>query len=284
MKLAFLMPLSQKSIQTAVELKYDAIEIGAGWMSPAFDDLERDLPALKDALDANKIAISSVAIYGGTITASVAEAVAYWKRAIQMARKLDCGVVSGLTGRDNALTFDENLPLFKERFEQIAQIASDEAVRIALEPWPGSVRGHGPYHWTNMATTPELWAKLIEAVPNQAMGFEYDPSHFYWQEIDYIRAIRDFADRIHHMHAKDIVVDCDKRSYVGVHGNSWWRFVIPGLGVLDWQAIFDTLKEVGYQGDVAVEHEDNVYLNERWNEGLSIAIKYLRPFVDSYNS
>ena len=103
-----------------------------------------------------------------------------------------------------------------------------------------------------------------------------------WQEIDHLRAIRDFADRIHHVHAKDIVINRDRRAVTGVHGRGWWRFVLPGLGELDWQALFDTLKEAGYDGDMAVEHEDREYLGDRWNEGLAIALKNLRPFVSAY--
>jgi len=67
-----------------------------------------------------------------------------------------------------------------------------------------------------------------------------------------------------------------------VHGRGWWRFVIPGLGLLDWGAIFAALKAAGYQGDVAVEHEDSAYLGERWNEGLTIGLKTLRPLVAAY--
>jgi len=54
------------------------------------------------------------------------------------------------------------------------------------------------------------------------------------------------------------------------------------LGQIDWPALFATLKEVGYAGDMAVEHEDNAYLQERWNEGLALALKTLRPLVASY--
>lgn len=283
MKLAFLMPLTFESVAIARELGYDAIEVGARWVdAPIMDELERDLSPLRDALGEGGIAVTSVAIYGNTIGTPVDDAVAYYHRAMRLARSLGCGVVSGLTGRDNSLTVDENLPLFRERFSAIAARAEEMGVKIALEPWPGSVLGHGPYRWTNMATTPELWARLFDEVPNPALGLEYDPSHLAWQEIDHLRAIREFGDRIHHVHAKDIVIDRDLLARVGVHGRGWWRFVIPGLGELDWGAIFGALREAGYRGDVAVEHEDREYLGERWTEGLAIAHRTLRPLVEGY--
>jgi len=284
MKLAFLMPLTTDSIATAKELGYDAIEVKAGWVdSSQIEDLEADLPQLQDALGEAAITVSSVAIYGNTIGTPVDDAVAYYHRAMRLARSLGCSVVSGLTGRDNSLSVDANLPLFEERFSAIAARAEDLGVKIALEPWPGSVLGHGPYRWTNMATTPELWAALFDLVPSPALGLEYDPSHLVWQQIDHLRAIREFGSRIHHMHAKDIVIDRDRLSRVGVHGRDWWRFVLPGLGELDWKAIFAALADVGYAGDVAVEHEDREYYGERWNEGLAVAHRTLRPLVDAFN-
>ncbi len=283
MKLGYLTPLSLETIANARQLGFDAVEVGAGWIGrPDLAALEADLPAMRDALEEHGIAVTSVAIYGATVEAPVDEAVAYYERAIKVTRALGCSVVSGLTGRDNSLTVDQNMSLFEERFSRIAEIAEDHGVSIALEPWPGMVLGHGPYRWTNLATTPELWERLFDAVPSPAMGLEYDPSHLAWQEIDYLKAIRDFAPRIHHMHAKDIVIDRERRAYVGVHGSGWWRFVIPGLGEIDWPMLFATLKEAGYQGDVAIEHEDNVYLDDKWNEGLTIGLETLRPLVKAY--
>lgn len=283
MRLAYLAPLSLETIANARVLGYDALEVGAGWLNrPTLGELERDLPLLREALAQHRIGITSVAIYGPTIEAPVDEAIAYYARACKLARALGCSVVSGLTGRDNNLTVDENLPLFKERFGPIAQVAADEGVRIALEPWPGSVLGHGPYRWTNLATTPELWVKLFETVPHPALGLEYDPSHLVWQGIDHLQAIRDFGSRIYHIHAKDILIDQEKLKRVGVHGRGWWRFVLPGLGQIDWPALFATLKEMGYSGDMAVEHEDSAYLHDKWNEGLALGLKTLRPLVAAY--
>jgi len=283
MRLGYLTPLSLESILNARKLDYDSLEVGAGWLgSPTLAKIEGNLPALRDALAKHHIAISSVAIYGNAIETPVADVVAYYERAMKVAQALDCSVVSGMTGRDNQLTVDENLPLFKERFGPIARLAEDHGVRIAFEPWPGSIQGHGPYRWTNIATTPELWDKIFETVPSLALGLEYDPSHLVWQGIDHLQAICDYSRRIHHIHAKDIIINQSKLKHVGVHGTGWWRFVIPGLGQIDWPALFKQLKQVNYAGDMAVEHEDSAYMGDRWNEGLAIGLKTLRPLVDAY--
>ena len=283
MKLAYLTPLSVDTVVSAKKLGYDAIEVKANWLDqPSLAEIERDLPALRDALRKHKLGVTSVAVYGGTIESPLEDAVAHWERAIKVSRELGCSVVSGLTGRKNDLTVKENLPFFQEYFEPIARFAEEHNVRLALEPWPGRVLGHGPYRWTNLATTPELWDMLFETVPSPALGLEYDPSHLAWQGIDHLQAIRDYGERIYHVHAKDIVIDAEKLKHVGVHGRGWWRFVIPGLGQLDWPALFDALREVRYKGDVALEHEDQQYMNEQWSEGLTIGLKTLRPLVEEY--
>lgn len=283
MRLGYLTPLSIESIANARRLGYDAIEAGAGWLNGStLAEIEANLPRLADALQEHGIALNALAIYGGTVEAPVAEVVSYWGRAMGVAKALGCSVVAGMTGRDNGLTVDENLPLFRERFALIAKRAEDEGVRLALEPWPGSVQGHGPYRWTNLATTPELWDRLFTEVPSPALGLEYDPSHLVWQGIDYLRAILDYGERIYHVHAKDIVIDRARLGRVGVHGRGWWRFVVPGLGEVDWPGLFRNLRLVGYAGDLTFEHEDRVYLNERWNEGLQVGLRFLRPFVAAY--
>lgn len=285
MKLGYLTPLTIETIANARNLGYDSIEVGAGWLNRAvLSELEANLPVLQEALAKHNVAINAVAIYGSAVEFPVDEVVSLYNRAMKIARTLGTNVVCGMTGRDNALTFDDNLPLFKARFEIIAKMAEDQGMRIAFEPWPGSVQGHGPYKWANMATTPELWDRLFEIVPSPALGLEFDPSHLTWQGIDYIQVIWYYASRIYHMHAKDILYDEAKLKRVGVHGRGWWRFVIPGLGRINWPEIFAALKQVGYKGDVAVEHEDNAYMKERWNEGLTIALKTLRPLVNTFNS
>ena len=283
MKLGYLIPLTLETIAKARKLGYDAIEVKAGWIGHSeLDELEANRADLQAALRESGISITAVAIYGGTIEVPLADAISYYERAIALARALDCSVVAGFTGRDNSLSVEDNLPVFQEYFDPITRIAEDHGVRVALEPWPGRVSGHGPYRWTNLATTPELWDRLFEMVPSPALGLEYDPSHLMWQGIDVWRALRDYSERIYHVHAKDILIDGDALERAGVHGSGWWRFVVPGLGQVNWPMLFDILKEIGYQGDVSVEHEDRAYMDERWNEGLRLALKTLRPLVESY--
>jgi sugar phosphate isomerase/epimerase len=281
MRLGYLMPLGPEHITTARRLGYDALEANVGWLTGhGLDELERDLGSIKDALAREEIGVSAVAIYGDAVTAPVGEVVAYYRRAMAMAQQLDCTVIAGMTGRHNQLSIDDNMPLFAERFDPIARMAADNGVRIAFEPWPGRVTGYGPYQWANMAISPELYDRLFEAVPHDTLGIEYDASHYLWQGIDYIQILRDYGDRIYHIHAKDILIDSERLKRKGVHGADWWRFVIPGLGQIEWPALLSAVRSTGYTGDLTVEHEDRTYYGERWNEGLMLGLKTLRPLLE----
>jgi len=283
MRLAYLGPLSLESIAMAQRLGYDGLEVDAGWLDrPRLAELEQALPQLRDELQRARVEVTAIAVYGNAIGAPAEEAIAHYGRAIEVAAQLGAGVVSGITGRDNALSLEDNLTLFAERFGPIAELAAKAGVRIALEPWPGRVTGYGAYRWTNLAVSPVMYDRLFELVPHPALGIEYDPSHYAWQGMDYLAIARDYAPRIHHCHAKDVVLDEALLKRGGVHAAGWWRFCLPGLGQVDWPLVFEALAAGGYRGDLAVEHEDEAFRGERWEEGLALALKMLRPFVDRY--
>ena len=107
---------------------------------------------------------------------------------------------------------------------------------------------------------------------------EMDPSHLAWLGIDYVKAVRDFGTRIFHVHAKDTEVDHDKLHTNGIYTPGWWRYRIPGMGDIDWDKFFTALLETGFDGGVAIEHEDPVFEGERGEEGLHRGYLYLSRF------
>jgi sugar phosphate isomerase/epimerase len=119
----------------------------------------------------------------------------------------------------------------------------------------------------NMGGSPDTWDAWFKAVPSKALGLEFDPSHLYWQGIDHIRALREFKDRVYHVHAKDTEMLPEKRYRGGVNGD-YYRFRIPGYGEINWAQFISALNEIGYDGGVAIEHEDMVYWNDKFDEGL----------------
>src|SRR5690606_37252104 len=103
-------------------------------------------------------------------------------------------------------------------FAEAAKIAEDNNVKIAFENWPG---GHPAPLFINIAFSPHAWDAMFDAVPSPILGLEYDPSHLVRLEIDYLPLIPRYADRIHHVHAKDTTIKTDVLNQVGHIEQGW---------------------------------------------------------------
>ena len=79
--------------------------------------------------------------------------------------------------------------------------------------------------------------------------------------MDYLKPLVTFADRIFHVHAKDVRLDRAKLDEVGILATplSYHTPKLPGLGDVDWGSFFSVLSDTGYDGAVCVEVEDRAY-------------------------
>lgn len=97
-----------------------------------------------------------------------------------------------------------------------------------------------------------------------AFGFNYDPSHLGYQGVDYVEFIYTFADRIFHVHMKDVWWS-DKPMRAGVFGGHlpfgdverYWDFRSMGRGKINFEEIIRALNRINYQGPLSVEWEDS---------------------------
>jgi len=142
---------------------------------------------------------------------------------------------------------------------------------------------------TNFATVPGAWQKIFDLVPSNRLGLEFDPSHLVRQYIDDIQAAWDFKERILSVHAKDTEIIEPVLQKVGIHGKGWWRYRIPGQGLIDWPKFINVLLEANYSGGLAVEHEDPFWDEPPSNnspefpqarkDGFILASRFLRMFL-----
>jgi sugar phosphate isomerase/epimerase len=104
-----------------------------------------------------------------------------------------------------------------------------------------------------------------------------------WQQMDYLRPLRQFPDRIFHVHAKDVRLDRDRLDEVGIlaHPLQYHSPKLPGLGDVDWGRFFSVLGDGGYDGPVCVEVEDRAYEKnlESRKASLRQSATYLRNFI-----
>lgn len=148
---------------------------------------------------------------------------------------------------------DKGYADFSQRFTPILDAFHAENVNFALEVHP-----------TEIAFDIASAARAIEAVKgHQRFGFNYDPSHLGYQGVDYVKFIRQFADRIYHVHMKDVWWGHGDGT-VGVFGGHtdftdprrYWDFRSLGHGDINFEEIIVALNDIGYAGPLSVEWED----------------------------
>jgi sugar phosphate isomerase/epimerase len=280
MKLSFLTG-TINDLEKAARLGFDGIELQA----TAFGNIAIQKPDnvaidhARQLVEQHKVDITAIAYYGLAFGHFETEAdiLRAYERVFDIAEALGVRVIASMSGFDAGRDWQSNLQLFADRFGPIAEMAARRGLLIALENWM-SVSGHLPFKPINFGGSPDTWDALFKAVPEKALGLEFDPSHLYWQGIDHIRALREFRDRVHHVHAKDTEMLPERRYRGGINGD-YFRFRIPGYGEINWPQFISTLDEIGYTGNMAIEHEDPIYCDERFDEGLVRGWQVLNPLL-----
>ena len=124
---------------------------------------------------------------------------------------------------------------------------------------------------------------LFHIIDSPYFGLNYDPSHFVWQQIDYIAPLYEFKDKIFHVHYKDIKMYPDRLKECGVmaYPLDYMSPKLPGLGDVDWGKYVSALTDIGYEGPTCIEVEDKAFENskERILDSIALSKKYLDQFV-----
>ncbi len=204
------------------------------------------------------------------------------KKAILAAEKLGLSNVNTFVGRDWTKTVDENWPRFLKVWKPLIAFAEDHDIKIGIEncpmlfsrdEWPGG---------KNLATSPAIWRRMFTDIPSDHFGLNYDPSHFVLQQIDPTSALREFKEKLFHLHAKDAAIQADRLNEVGVFAfpKEWHQPRIPGFGDIDWAVFMAKLMEIGYDGPVCIEIEDDTFGKtlEGRKRALRVAKNVLAPF------
>jgi len=234
----------------------------------------------------HRVSLSGLGYYPNLLAADEGEAevcIGHLKKVISAAALLGVNQVNTFVGRDPARTPDDNWRVFDERWPAIVRHAEAAGVRIGIEncpmfftkdEWPGG---------KNLAVSPRAWREMFRRIPSRALGLNYDPSHMVWQQMDPVAPLREFADRIFHVHAKDVKVDRARLNDVGILAPplDYHSPKLPGLGDIDWGAFLCALRDCGYDGPVCVEVEDRAYeaTRELRQEALLQSGRFLRNFL-----
>ena len=142
---------------------------------------------------------------------------------------------------------------FAEAWDPILDVFDAEGVRFGLEVHP-----------TEIAYDFETTRRALEAIGRRAtFGINLDPSHLVHQHLDPSEFALEFADRIYHVHVKDVRLRLNgRRSILGSHLDfgeeaRGWDFVSPGHGHVDFEELIRALNRIDYAGPLSIEWEDS---------------------------
>jgi sugar phosphate isomerase/epimerase len=294
----------EAALDRAVELGIDAVELGTG----NYPGSEHCDPAallgdesarrrLRETLESRGLEVSALSCHGNPLHPVEELAERHhdtWRATLELANALEIDVVNTFSGcpGDGAGARCPNwitCPWPPEYAETLAWQWEECAIpywqREAEEARSLGVRGIGlEMHPGFLVYNPETLLRL-RAAAGELIGANFDPSHLLWQGIDVIGAIRELgaAGAIFHAHAKDTYVDArnvrrngvlDAKGYEQIPDRAWtFRTVGFGHGEQLWKDVVSTLRLVGYDGVLSIEHEDALASRD---EGLEHAVALLR--------
>ncbi|MBQ2780868.1 MAG: sugar phosphate isomerase/epimerase [Clostridia bacterium] len=259
---------------------------------------ESKIDALKAALEKYNLTVSALSCHGNPIHPNKEIAAGYHKAFVdscKLAQKLGVDTIitfSGCPGDSpdakypnwvtcawpsdygEVLNWQWNevlIPYWKEA----VKIAASYGVKyIAFEMHPGFC-----------VYNPASLLRLREAV-SPMLGANFDPSHLIWQGMDPVVALKELKGAVYHFHAKDTYVDpynkakngvLDTGSYGSLLDRSWsFRTVGYGSNLEVWKDMMATLRLIGYDGAVSIEHEDGLMSVK---EGLEKAIAFMKDVI-----
>ncbi len=231
------------------------------------------------------VGISALGYYSIPLSADVEQAKAacqHLPKVIDAAAVLGLSTVNAFVGANHQWSLEDNFRKFTEVWPDLVCHAEDKGIRIGIENCPMMFAHTWPFG-LNLARTPAIWRRMFEAIPSESFGLNYDPSHLVMQLMDPIAPIREFGPRIFHTHAKDMRIDVERLNDVGSLVPPMERSTakIPGLGDIPWGKWVGTLADIGYDGPVCVEVEDDAFEGsvERRLKSLQISYNVLRPLI-----
>lgn len=232
------------------------------------------------------VEISSLAFYPNTMDGDLEKRnhnITHLKKVIAASAKLGVNMVTTFIGRDQTKSVEENIELFREIWPDIIAYAAERGVKVAIEncpmlfgrdQWPGG---------QNLMTTPAIWRKLFAIIDSPYFGINYDPSHFIWQQMDYIKPIYEFRDKVFHIHFKDIKLFKDKLDDCGImaYPLDYMSPKLPGYGDVNWGRYVSALTDIGYDGYACIEVEDKAFESSREKvlDSIRISKRYMDQFV-----
>lgn len=253
---------------------------------------EEEAKEIKEYFKEYGLSISSLAYYDNNLDRDLEKRSFinnHFKKCVDAAVLLGVPAVGTFIGRNIDKSIEDNFDEFEVVFRDLVGYAEERGIKVMIENCH-MVGWQVPGLPGTISFTPELWREMFKRVSNKNFGLNYDPSHLIGMLMNYIEPIKEFKDRIFHVHAKDTEVFEDKLKEYGVFNKQlnkthedfgFWVPKMPGLGQINWKRFISELHEIGYEGVISIEHEDPLYegSEEKVKQGLKLGIEYLSKLV-----
>jgi len=270
----------------AKENDFDAIRLSAGGVAEPEKVIHEGGEGIKATLQSHGLYLAALSAHNNLLADDPREreaAAERLRKAIEAANLLGTPVVVTQAGSPVGWHFygqfssppgnptDRSVELverFQQMFTPLIQFAEEKGVKIALDV---AVR------LGNIACNPEMWERILDAVPSDHLGLSCDPSHWLWMGILPAEdVIRTFAGKWVYADVKDCEVSPRMLFRQGIIGNWWWQYRVPGRGQLNWGTIIGALLESGYDYVLCVENEDRGIPGLA---GIALGGRHLRQFL-----
>ena len=283
-KLSIITPYSPQKLAFAAQAGYEGVVVTPSEdFNPKLSDTAID-QILATARNAG-IRIVSIEYFGPNHidpdAGKRASAQADFIRALEFCYRLGCKFVGTFSGGQPGASIENQAAAFADVFnEKYLPVCEKLDIGMGWENYPTGV---------NFATTPAAMQAVFERVPSKRLGLEFDPSHFERLFIDPVSAAWQFKDRILAVHAKDTEITRPVLQQVGIAGQGWWRYRIPGQGMVKWTEFLTVLLQIGFNGGIAVEHEDEFWdapntgnladFPQQRKDGFILAKRFLEQYL-----
>jgi sugar phosphate isomerase/epimerase len=263
------LPLEQ-ALDMAKRCGIAALEVMSGPESKLLNPMtfsQSKAESINQKLAERGLEISSLANYmDSAAPGKTAEVQNIAKKMIDAASLLGVPTICMITGlpREGMNRIDMLKKVVPGVFRPILDHAKEKGIQVAVENW-----------FATCLQGIDTFDCLLETIPDEHFGLNYDPSHLVHQDLDIAIPVHRYSKRIFHTHAKDCLIDVPRQKYVGILGEGWWRYAIPGYGDIRWGEYIGHLREVDYRGVLSIEHEDDTFETE---EGFRHGTAYLNRF------
>lgn len=252
---------------------FECFELTNWQYLPEGIDLEETAREVLGAIE-GQATISCLGLYGNPLQDEKNRA--DWTRVIRACRLFGTQMVCGFAGAIETTPVDGSMAAYRQVFGELARTAEGEGVRIAFENCDMGGSWEAPRF--NIAHSPRAWEMMFHEVPSPAIGLEWEPCHQMVSLIDPLPQLRQWVDRVYHVHGKDATIAWDVLKTRGLRGGEpfvWHR--TPGFGDTNWTDVITILRQGGYQGAIDIEGwHDPIYRDELEMTGQVRALNYLK--------